>query len=481
MSAHRPKTAALLAYAEGLLSAKGRARLERHLATCPACRRELAAIQLYDELSDDARESAPPDVDYARMELRLAREAERVSQELRIAKRPRPWGWVAVAAAAAACVATYAAWPEPEAPNAHEAPSAPAPVEPEVAPEAAPLSPIVTLAAGAAERVSGADATALAAGDVLAEGSVLRTGEGGTAHVRLSDGTGLVLAPSSRLELRRAREDAVELALQEGRVDSTVATLESGSTYVVLCAGYAIEVRGTRFAVSYVDGVVGVDLAEGAVRVRPPDGAPVELSAPARWRSTGDVSGEPEVSSPRALAAPAEELTQATITHPDLVRWEIDGTAFDALGPVRLSLAEGEHELRGWDLRGRLYTALVPVSGAAIAIEPSALVAEGPRLRPGHLPPEEITRVLRQANATDRVRGCYERTLRDNPQVYGRLRVRVSVGMMGDVRRVSVDGGEAADTARLRECITRVASGWTFPPPGGPVTFELPLAFSSRP
>jgi len=55
--AHPPKTAALLAYAEGALSDRGRARVDRHLAACGTCRRTLAAIQTYDSLVDEARET----------------------------------------------------------------------------------------------------------------------------------------------------------------------------------------------------------------------------------------------------------------------------------------------------------------------------------------------------------------------------------------------------------------------------------------
>ncbi len=76
---------------------------------------------------------------------------------------------------------------------------------------------------------------------------------------------------------------------------------------------------------------------------------------------------------------------------------------------------------------------------------------------------------------------CYERTLRLHPEVHGRLRLRVTVGLMGDVRRVGVLGADASDTGELRQCISTYASRWTFPPPGGPVTFEVPLAFTAQP
>ncbi|HEY8429273.1 MAG TPA: AgmX/PglI C-terminal domain-containing protein, partial [Sandaracinaceae bacterium] len=383
--------------------------------------------------------------------------------------------------------ALWVAWPSERREVASGETEAPAPRELAAPDEPAPpaesplLSPVVTLAVGSAARIESDGPVPLEAGEVLREGQALRIGEDGALHVRLADGTGFAAAAGTELTIARAREDAVELALSAGRIDNTVARLASGSTYTVLCAGYRIEVRGTRFVVSFVDGVVGVDVAEGGVVVRNDDAEPVELSAPARWRSEGSAEGEPEIVAPRGLEAASGALSPVTIAHGELVRWEIDGTSFAGRGPVRLLFRDGEHEVRGWDRRGRLHTALVPVRGAAVAIEPSALVPEGPRMRPGHLPPEEITRVLRRANATERVRACYERTLRDHPEVYGRLRVRVSVGVMGDVQRVSVQGAAASEATQLSECIERVASQWTFPPPGGPVTFELPLAFSSRP
>src|SRR5690606_29359211 len=106
---HRPKTAALLAYADGALSDAGRARLERHLARCEVCRRELAAMKLYERMAEDARETPAPEGDYARMELTRARAAPRVSQEIRIGRRRRPRA--ASARVAASAAGAPALWP----------------------------------------------------------------------------------------------------------------------------------------------------------------------------------------------------------------------------------------------------------------------------------------------------------------------------------------------------------------------------------
>lgn len=486
MKVHRPKTAALLAYAEGVLSAKGRARVERHLSRCEVCRRELCAIRAYDELADAAREAPMPAVDFAKMELALASEARRISGQIATVERRRPWLALGVVAAAAALALAFFEWPAEPTVAAAPAGGGAAPAADLAEPggseapalAAEPLSPVVTLAAGTTEALTGARARALEPGGTLEEGDRVRTGEDGVVHVRLASGTAFVAERSTELSLARAREDAVELALEHGRVASAVAPLAHGSRYVILSAGHEVEVRGTRFAVSHLEGVVGVDLAEGRVEVRTPAGEVIELDAPARWRSSGEAGGGPEdVPAPRELIE-AAELTLARLAHPEIVRWEIDGTSVASGGELRLRLGQGEHELRGWDLRGRLFTARLPVGGAPVFLEPGALTAERPRLRPGHLEQTQIAPVLQRARP--QLARCYERALRLHPEVHGRVRLRVTVGLMGDVTRVSVLGADAADTSELRDCVATYAERWTFPPPGGPVTFEVPLSFSAR-
>ena len=170
MSAHLPKTGALIAYADGLLSTDGIRRIEAHLADCGVCQTELSAIRAYAMVTGEIREAPAPAIDFDRMDLTLAREAKKlISQasadpataERRSSTRPATaepkssaWlGAVGIAFAAAA-VLMVVYWPEPPVPVA-EVPQD-APVEtPEPAPvvpaEAAALDARVTLAAGAVE------------------------------------------------------------------------------------------------------------------------------------------------------------------------------------------------------------------------------------------------------------------------------------------------------------------------------------------
>ena len=453
------KTAALIAYAEGLLSERGRARVERHLAGCEACARELAAIRLYDKLAAEARAHEPAEPDYAKMELILGREAKRVAGEIRAGRRTRALALGGLALAAAALLAVYV-WPRATAPLARHAP------------------PEVTLAAGTVERIAGGARERVDVGARLGERDRLEVGADGTAHVRLSEGTGLVADASTSSVLARAREEEVRLLLDHGRVSSQVAPLSSGSRYLVLCAGYEVEVRGTRFAVFTLDGGLGVDLTEGVVEVRAPDGSTIELRAPASWRSSGAETAAIEPAAPRAVGAGADEWPVLRLSHADVVRWSVDGTAVGVAGPLAMRVEPGERRVEGWDARGRLYSALVPVGTQDVALPEGELEAEAPRLRPGFLPPEEIQRVVRGSSVS--LRQCYERSLRQGPDVEGTLSLRITVGLVGDVQRVQVVGAPAESTAQLQACVVQIAEHWSFPPPGGPVTFQLPVRFSQR-
>jgi TonB family protein len=251
---------------------------------------------------------------------------------------------------------------------------------------------------------------------------------------------------------------------------------------VILSSGYEVSVRGTHFVVFTIEGGIGVDLSEGVVEVRAPDGTTLELRAPVRWRSDGGELGEleaaPHAVGPRAIAAGASAWPVLRVSHPDIVRWNVDGTRVGVAGPLALRVEPGERRVEGWDARDRLFSALVLVGTQDTALSEGELVAEAPRARPGHLAPEEISPVIARSSVA--LRQCYERSLRQGPDIEGTLSLRITVGMVGDVQRVQVVGAPAESTAQLRECVVQIAEHWSFPPPGGPVTFQLPVRFTQR-
>jgi hypothetical protein len=48
----------------------------------------------------------------------------------------------------------------------------------------------------------------------------------------------------------------------------------------------------------------------------------------------------------------------------------------------------------------------------------------------------------------------------------------------GAVRVVEIEGESVPPSLEL--CVRQEAAHWTFPPPGGPMTFDLPLRFRTR-
>lgn len=501
MTEHRAKTAALLAYAEGLLSDEGTRRIEAHLDGCEVCQQELMAIQLYDRMVDDVSETEVPEVDFSKMGLTLAREAKRVSLEIEAAQAPSGrWGfWAAGALAVAAALALFFGGsffgdtPSPS-PRVAETPTPETTPTPDIAVEPDDLAPQLTLAAGAVQRAAGEVApTDVSVGQTLAEGDALAVD--GLAHVRLDEGIGFVLASNdaaaetapARVQLARADIEGVQLDLMEGRLDSTVAGEDARvegwrreSTFVVLAGRYEVRAQGAhgsvRFVTSYIDGDVTVGAHAGRLSIHRDGNEVARLEAPGQWSSRpGSLSDAAEARTVRGLGAalPDADATLVTLSHADLVRWSLDGTDIAHGGPVRLRVRNGSHRVTGWTLAGRSVELDFEATGAPTMMDEGTLeVRPPPRMRAGHLEPHVIAQVVGRGMRS--VQQCWRRALRENTEgQQGNL--QVTIGSLGDVSRVRVTGLSGAE---LRQCIENYARRWEFPPPGGPVTFSQPLRFS---
>lgn len=78
------------------------------------------------------------------------------------------------------------------------------------------------------------------------------------------------------------------------------------------------------------------------------------------------------------------------------------------------------------------------------------------------------------------VRNCYERALKANNTLQGRLMVRLTVGVTGAVNNVTV-GGTLRD-ASVNACVRNLAASWRFPKPtGGCVFVDAPFSMTPRP
>jgi hypothetical protein len=120
-------------------------------------------------------------------------------------------------------------------------------------------------------------------------------------------------------------------------------------------------------------------------------------------------------------------------------------------------------------------TPLPPPSAFLPAASP-ARVTPGPLAVSGRLPREVVERVLRQSRGG--LRRCYEAGLRSNPNLVGRVGVRLVIGRDGGVTTVANGGSDLPDGSVVR-CVVGAHQGMAFPAPeGGIVTVVYPVAFS---
>lgn len=93
----------------------------------------------------------------------------------------------------------------------------------------------------------------------------------------------------------------------------------------------------------------------------------------------------------------------------------------------------------------------------------------------GRLPPEVVTRIVRQQFG--KLRLCYEQGLARDPKLEGRVAVSFTIQRSGEASGVAV-GGDLPD-AVVKSCVERVLGGLAFPAPeGGIVKVSYPIAFS---
>lgn len=94
----------------------------------------------------------------------------------------------------------------------------------------------------------------------------------------------------------------------------------------------------------------------------------------------------------------------------------------------------------------------------------------------GQMDPHLIQRIIRQNFG--RFRLCYENGLRTDPNLQGRVTLRISITPDGSVSRV-IDGGSDLPDPAVVACMISGARALAFPPPTrGPVEFFYPMMFS---
>lgn len=123
-----------------------------------------------------------------------------------------------------------------------------------------------------------------------------------------------------------------------------------------------------------------------------------------------------------------------------------------------------------------------PPSESAAVVEAAPKQARsGPTGCGGSCQGEATSALRAQLGAkAGQVRGCYERALRNNPQLQGRLRVSVRVAPNGQVCSARVAQNELGD-AGVATCVLQIFRASSFAPPqGGCVDAEVPLKFEPK-
>lgn len=478
---HQPKTAALIALEEDLLSPKGTERIKRHLAGCAVCRAEQASMRVYEQMVKDVKALPVPDVNWDKMDLALRREARVQAKAIKSEKAGTYaplFGIAAAAALVAVAISRFGAAGTSD-PTLASNQDTVAHTNEVVTADGDAIVGVVTAIAGGVHRDSQTGAT-LAVGDALAEGAHILSDSNAELHARMLEGTGFVLSASSDVTITKARENAVELTLAAGEVSSQVHHLNAEERFLVHAADYMVRVRGTRFSVKRTADDVAVSVDEGFVEVSKHGEVLAVVRAPGQWGTSGALLARASGQVPQARSLDAASLELPVLTIPPLptmATWTVDNMTVPATGMFALRVSPGSLEIIGTDLHGVATRISYNMLAEGGTLDPAVLFV--PEARPQAPRAGSLTAAQIQSVVRERLPGinrCYERWLRVRPDLSGATRLSVVVDASGAVSEASFTMGSNT-FAPLAQCVTAQVRTWTFPEPRGNagVTLEIPL------
>ncbi len=93
----------------------------------------------------------------------------------------------------------------------------------------------------------------------------------------------------------------------------------------------------------------------------------------------------------------------------------------------------------------------------------------------GKIDAHSVERLFRRKQSAIKI--CYERILKTNPNIHGKITLIIVIGLSGQVQSVMVRANETGNS-RLAACVISRVRSWHFPrPKGSPVTVMYPLLF----
>ncbi len=112
------------------------------------------------------------------------------------------------------------------------------------------------------------------------------------------------------------------------------------------------------------------------------------------------------------------------------------------------------------------------------APDPQPNIANKPRETNGSIKTAELQKVFGKYSA--QAQKCYERALKKDPNLAGRLFLSITISTDGSVASVDAQ----PDTLRsdeVNQCLEQLAEGWSFPKPtGGAAKVRKPYSFSPK-
>jgi ferric-dicitrate binding protein FerR (iron transport regulator) len=486
----RGNTPHLIGLLTGTLSASEADRIRQHLASCPRCGTAYSRLEKTASLCRELGSEPAPDLPWRKIEAQIQWRLSRPDPTEKTAAIPaRRRSWLALASATAfgvlAAVAIMSSFARP----------APSPVAgvvlqapPQPAPRGAELAALVTLAQGEVKVLApGGNPTPLVLTRPLLQGDRLLTSSGARVGLQWAEGSGALLLGDSEAELRRLRTGEQELVLHEGRLAAQLAPLPPRARFSIVASGIRASVRGTQFAVALHREQVEVEVFEGVVEVAPLDGRwrPVRVAAGLSLRTSGRTGERPTPvaasgSPPFALNLQRWPGLFQTMVGSGLVsvesRPEGAEIRFDSrqVGTTNLTLrgSVGRHLVELWKDGQLLRRQWVEVD-----LSPGRLALDMEQVPPSQRLPASVYEVFRRRAV--QIQRCYERALKAEPTLRGRLTLRVTIGKSGKVDAARLETDTLADP-RVGQCALATVRGWEFPAGAAPVELVYPLHLRPR-
>jgi TonB family protein len=478
----RGNTQKLIALMSGSLSARAADKLRRHLEGCPGCSEAYARLTKTRELLGELGQEEPPDLSWRQIEAqihwRLSHKTQAIPTQ-RAFRLPLALAAAAAAGALAAVALLWFVWPHWGLDKNQRAPgvSVAAPSAPD-----AELAALATVVQGEVTVVTpqGHEMPLELTRPVLARSRVVTAA--GSVALQWAGASGLLLMERSNLELRRFAAKDQELHLHDGKVVVTLPKLGSDRRFAVVAKGIVARVKGTTYSVATREDTVEVEVFEGVVRVAPQDdrwgldvpaGHGVSVPVDARRAPQLVRLGGPRPNPPHLLAwASLPEVLATT----GLMRVSSQPSGADLVldarpvGATDLALRGelGRHKLEVWRDGKLLETRWIELSVHQMTAELSVRGVE-PTVRL----PVRIHRFIRQRAV--QIRACYERHLKRDPNLEGRLLFRINIDESGRVSQVSLLRNSFPDP-RVGQCAQMVLERWQFPA-GKAVQVVYPFVF----